>query len=71
MIQPLFPPRPRYHSDRDPATFPRWLNLDDHLVKDTWSGWWLTLTCKGGWDAQACSAHATQVTDALNRIYHG
>lgn len=62
----------QYHASTgyDWAQLPRWINLDDLSVKDTWTGTLIRLTCDPGWDMKQCNQHAMKVVEALNRIYH-
>lgn len=61
-----------YHPGRQGRDQPRWINVDDRIVRDTWTRATIRLTCDPLWPQQTCNDHAMQVVDALNRIYgHG
>lgn len=55
--------------DRENTALPRWINLDNTTLKDTWTDTLVRLSCDPKWDVQQCQAHARRVLEALNRIY--
>lgn len=48
---------------------PRWVNLDNHHVRDRLTGVTIILTVDPDWSLRMKNKHAMSVTDALNRLY--